>query len=59
MEYVRNKEFACVGAENGGGFQNTKELHVMKFKESMATNDKYDWGAEVEEELKKMEKYDV
>ena len=31
-EYLQIKEFTCVGEEIGGGFQNTKYLH-------MATND--------------------
>ena len=30
MDYVRRKEFTYVGAGIGGGFQNTKELHVTK-----------------------------
>ena len=44
MEEVNNKiqfqEYACVGAGIGGGFQNTKELHVMKFKEAMSSPNK-------------------
>ena len=40
MDYMQSKDFACVGVVIGGGFQNTKEIHVMKYKESMATNDK-------------------
>ena len=40
MEYVQIKEFACIGAVIGGGFQNTKELHVMKYKEGMTTDNK-------------------
>ena len=29
-------ELACVGAGLGGGFDNTNELHVMKYHEAMA-----------------------
>ena len=49
MEYVRSKKFSCVGAKIGGGFQNTKEIHVMKYKEAMTTNDKDDWESAVED----------
>ena len=59
MEYVRRKEFAYVGAGIGGVFQNTKELHVMKSKWAMATNDKDCWKVLVEEERKNMDKYAV
>ena len=31
----------------------------MKYKESMETNDKYDWEVSVEEGRKKIEKYDM
>ena len=30
LEYVKSCEFACVGSGIGGGFHNTKELHVIK-----------------------------
>ena len=33
------EEMNCVGAGIGRGFANTKELHVMKFKQAMATED--------------------
>ena len=59
MEYVRSKELECIGAVIIGGFQNTKELHVIKYKEKMDTNDKYDQESAVEEEHNKIEKYDV
>ena len=48
MEYVRSKECACYGSGIGVGFQNTIEKHVMKYKEAMVTDDKYDWEAAVE-----------
>jgi hypothetical protein len=28
-------ELICIGAALGGGFQNTQELHVKKYKEAM------------------------
>jgi hypothetical protein len=31
-------ELNLIGAGIGGGFVNTKELHVMKYKEAMTTN---------------------
>ena len=49
MEYVRRKEFAYVGAGIGGVFQNTKDIHVIKYKEAMEKNNKEYWEAEVEE----------
>ena len=48
LEYVKSCEFACVGAGIGGGFHNTKELHVMKYKAAMETQDPYNWGVAVE-----------
>jgi hypothetical protein len=33
-------EYGQVGAGLGGGFENTQELHVMKYKEAMKTPDK-------------------
>jgi len=38
-----NTEFAFVGAGIGGGFDDTNELHVMKFDEAMNTPDKPKW----------------
>ena len=31
-------EIVLIGAGVGGGFTNTQELHVMKYKEAMATS---------------------
>jgi hypothetical protein len=56
---IKHKEFACVGAGIGGGFQNTNELHVMKYKQAMATKDKDEWDAAVAEEHRKMKNYNV
>jgi hypothetical protein len=33
-------EYNLVGAGLGGGFSNTNELHVMKYKEAMQQPDK-------------------
>lgn len=59
IEHVRNQEYACVGAGLGGGFQNTSELHVMKYEEAMASGDKVEWEKAVAEERRKMEEYKV
>jgi hypothetical protein len=32
---IYQKEFTLVGAGKGGGFTNTKKLHVMKYKHTM------------------------
>ena len=42
-------ELALVGAGFGGGFDNTKELKVMKFKEAMAGPDKDGWQMAIDE----------
>jgi hypothetical protein len=38
-----DEDIACLGAGLGGGFQSTKELHVMKYKQAMKTKDKDMW----------------
>jgi hypothetical protein len=48
-------EIACVGAGIGGGFSDTHELHVMKYNEAMATNDRKKWEIAVKEEKKRMD----
>ena len=48
-------ELACVGAGLGGGFDNTYELHVMKYHEVMATADKDKWTEAVKEEYDKIQ----
>ena len=35
LQELKNIEFGCVGARLGGGFQDTHELHVMKYDEAM------------------------
>jgi hypothetical protein len=54
-----DEEFACVGAGLGGGFQSTKELHVMKYKQAMKTKDKDMWTEAVFEEHDRMVKRQV
>jgi hypothetical protein len=51
-------EIACVGAGAGldGGFENTQELHVMKYKQAMAGMDKKSWEVGVKEEHNRMRK---
>lgn len=48
-------EMVDVGAGLGSGFENTNELHVMKFKEAMATKDKPCWVKAVDKEHGRME----
>lgn len=40
-----------MGAGTGGGFENTSELRVMKFKDAMGTPGKDKWMIAVKEEL--------
>ena len=48
VDAIHLQEYACVGAGIGGGFQNTKELHVMKYKEAMRSPDKKKWDQAVD-----------
>jgi hypothetical protein len=57
-EFVAN-EITCVGAGIGGGFANTKELHIMKYKQAMATEDVKQWERAVDEEHDRMVKHKV
>jgi histone deacetylase 1/2 len=57
-EFIPN-EVCCVGAGIGGGFENTNELKVMKFKEAMQTNDAGKWQTAVDEEHDRMTKHSV
>jgi hypothetical protein len=43
-------ELICIGAALGGGFQNTQELHVKKYKDAMKGPDKDKWENDVLEE---------
>ena len=49
FEYLSTEETALVGAGLGGGFTNTQELHVMKFKEAMK-KDPVGWQDAVDKE---------
>ena len=52
-------EVALVGAASGGGFDNTAELRVMKYKEAMSTNDANEWKKSVHDEWKRFERHHV
>jgi hypothetical protein len=52
-------EFALVGAGVGGGFVDTNELHVMKYREAMAGKDVDEWQKAVKEEHDKIIKHQV
>jgi hypothetical protein len=52
-------EMACVGAGLGGRFDNTKELHVMKYDQAMAGEDTEKWKVAVKEEHGRMEDHEV
>jgi hypothetical protein len=47
-------EFLNVGAGVGGGFENTKELRVMKYDEAVNGPDGVAWKAEVKKEHQQM-----
>jgi hypothetical protein len=53
------EELICIVAELGGGFQNTQELHVKKYKEAMKGSDKDKWKNSVFEEHERMVKSQV
>jgi len=57
VDKIHLQEYAYVGAGIGGGFQNTKELHVMKYKKAMRSPDKEEWDKAVDG--KNMQKYGV
>jgi hypothetical protein len=42
-------EVALVGAGLGGGFENTSELHIVKFKAAMVTKDHAKWETAIED----------
>jgi hypothetical protein len=53
-ELRANKELGCVGAGVGGGFDHTTELHVMKYRDAVASGDATQWSRAVEEEHDRM-----
>ena len=48
MHHMQTSEFTNIGAVVGGGFENTKELKVMNYKETVDEPDGVHWQAEVE-----------
>jgi hypothetical protein len=50
-------EYGHVRAGLGGGFENTQELHVMKYKEAMRTPDKPKWVKGVNQEHERFKKH--
>jgi hypothetical protein len=60
MTYMNElNEIACIGAGIGGGFDNTMELHVMKYDTAMRSADVEKWKKAVEEEYELMEENGV
>ena len=59
LQELKNIEFGCVGAGLGGGFQDTHELHVMKYDKAMNSPDREHWNKAVEEEHDRMKKHTV
>jgi hypothetical protein len=53
------EELICIGDALGGGFENTQELHVKKYKEAMKGPDKQKWENAVFEEHERMVKNQV
>ena len=43
MDDLKSQDLSNLGAQLGGVFTNTKELHSMKYKKSMKTSDKTKW----------------
>ncbi len=54
MHHMQSTEFANVSASIGGGFENTKELKVMNYKEAVNGPDGEQWKAEVENKYRRM-----
>ena len=48
-----------MGAGLGGGFENTNELHMMKYDKVMRTKDKEEWEQAADEEHERMVKHAV
>ena len=54
---VAATENLLVGAGIGGGFSNTTELKVMKYKEAMSSEDAEAWKEEVTKEKERFDKF--
>jgi hypothetical protein len=59
LDEIRCFSMGLVGAGISGGFQDTHELHVMKYDQAMKYKDKESWAAAVREEHDQMKKYKV
>ena len=59
LSTIKGMEFALIGSALGGGFENTTELHVLNFREAMASSDKDKWMRAMEEEHDRMIKHKV
>ena len=59
LEFKIRDEIAGIGAGIGGGFENTKELHVMKYNEAMQQPDREQWVKAVREEHDRFIQYNV
>jgi hypothetical protein len=57
-EFIPNK-VNCVRAGIGSGFDNTKELHVMKYQQVMESKDVQHWKREVDKEHGQMIEHQV
>ena len=53
------EEIVAVGAGLGGGFENTKESKVIKFKEAVAIKDKNNWQKAVDEDHERLIQHKV
>jgi hypothetical protein len=56
---MEHNEYGAVGAGLGGGFVNTQEFHLMKYKEAVKTSDKPHWVKGVNKEHKRFKKHKV
>ena len=59
METRKNFEISCVGLGRIDGFEDTSELHVMKFDQAMATEEADQWQDAVDDEHQRMVKNKV
>ena len=58
MSLDLKSELSLIGA-TGAGFNHTSELHVMNYKQEMASADAAEWQVEVDKEHERMVKNDV
>jgi hypothetical protein len=55
----KDNEYGLVGAGLGGGFDVTTDLHVMKYKQAMKSDDKDAWMKVVNKEHQRMKDHQV